>query len=264
MKHFSTIKLLLAAVVIMSNVTGAFAAKLLTAKELVRTWTTTRTVFDINYSKAVCYLLDYNSEWGDGFAHNEDGSYVTMSVKDYCEQFAKDWNADENNTQKITAEEAADRTVTGSDFVKFEIDGNRFVMRYGYAGYEVTDVSGAYTYDEETGVITVDDEIESEKKKFTVSVDPETDAVVFLNATEWYPLSIMSYDQTKDYFVFAPTYYYCDKYSSSETGISSASAQKHAVAIYNVNGVRTNTMNKGINIVKMSDGSTRKTVVSGR
>lgn len=264
MKHFSSIKLLLAATVIVSSATNTFAAKLLTAKELVRTWTTTRTVFDINNSKAVCYLLDYDSAWGDGFAHNDDGSYVSMSVKDYCEQFAKDWNADENNTQKITTEEAADRTVTGDDFVKFDITDDRFVMKYGYASYEVKDVNGTYTYDEETGVITVDDEIESKKKTFTVSVDPETDAVVFLNATEWYPLQIMSYDQTKDYYIFAPTYYYCDKYSSLATGINSTSAQKHVVATYNISGMRTNAMGKGINIVKMSDGSTRKVVESGK
>ncbi len=178
-----------------------------TKAELVRTWKATRSVFDIESGNDRCYLLDYDSS--DGFAHTDDGDYVLCTVKEYCEQFANDWNADTANTKKITTEEAADRIFSTGNFVNFVVTTNRFTMEHGYASYTVTDVSGNYTYDEATGVITVQDEIENKAKTFTLSIDKDTNGIVFLNATEWYPLSIMSYDQTKDYYIFAPTYYYC-------------------------------------------------------
>lgn len=42
-----------------------------------------------------------------------------------------------------------------------------------------------------------------------------------------------------------------------ETTISSA----EIVGIYNINGVRLNEMQRGINLLQMSDGTTRKVVV---
>lgn len=253
------LKLFFAACFMLVNAVSAVAANLPTAKELVKTWSTTRTVFNLTNNKSICYLLDYDSP--DGFAHDDDGKYISMSVKEYCEQFANDWNADSANEQKITTEEAADRTVTGNDFVNFVITDNRFTMKYGYGPYYSTNVDGTYTYDEETGIITVNDEIEKKAKQFIVSIDQETNAVVFYNFTEWYPLSIMSYDQTKDYFIFAPTYYYCDKYEPVETGINEIASEKTETARYTLNGVQAKAGSKGVNIIKMSDGSTRKVLV---
>ena len=64
------------------------------AQELQQTWEAAGSIFDLN-SNGVCYQLDYNSD--DGFAHIPNGDYVTISIREYCEQFAKDWNADSNN-----------------------------------------------------------------------------------------------------------------------------------------------------------------------
>lgn len=59
-----------------------------TADIFQNSWFTTHTVLDIENPNGVCYLLDYNNP--DGFAHDEDGNYITISVRDYCEQFAND------------------------------------------------------------------------------------------------------------------------------------------------------------------------------
>lgn len=253
------LKLIFVACFALANATAAVATNLPTAKELVKTWSTTRTVFDLTNDKSICYLLDYSSP--DGFARDDSGNYIYMSVKEYCEQFANDWNADSSNEQKITTEEAADRTVTGDDFVNFIITDDRFTMRYGYGPYYSTNVDGTYTYNEETGIITVNDEVEKKTKQFTVSIDQETKAVTFYNFTEWYPLAIMSYDQTKDYFIFAPTYYYCDKYEPVVNGVNNIASEKTEIARYSMNGILAKTGSKGVNIIKMNDGSTRKVLV---
>ena len=236
----------------------ALAEKYPSAKGLQQTWSVNTTDFDIENNQAVCYLLDSSSS--DGFAHEEDSSYVFMSVKQYCEQFAKDWNADPNNPQ-ITAKEAAERTVTGDYFVRFTITEDQFLMTYGYLQYTVTEVDGKYTYDEETGTITVDDEIEQKKKEFKVYIDKDKNELVFYNFTEWYPLPMMSYDQTKDYYIVAPTYYYCGEYKESETSVSRINTDINEIARYSVTGTRLSAPQKGINIVKMNDGSTRTVVV---
>lgn len=49
---------------------------------------------------------------------------------------------------------------------------------------------------------------------------------------------------------------------SSTTGIDSiATGDTSVVAIYNLSGVKVNTYQKGINIVRLSDGTTKKILV---
>ena len=48
---------------------------------------------------------------------------------------------------------------------------------------------------------------------------------------------------------------------SSATSISSISANRHEVARYTVDGRRINQPQKGLNIIKYSDGSVKKVVV---
>lgn len=53
-------------------------------------------------------------------------------------------------------------------------------------------------------------------------------------------------------------------YKETATGINNftpANPSNKAIAIYNTNGVRMSNMHKGINIVKMSDGSTKKVLI---
>lgn len=50
---------------------------------------------------------------------------------------------------------------------------------------------------------------------------------------------------------------------NTPTGIETikpATDNAEATAIYDVNGVRQNSLTKGINIVKMSDGTTKKII----
>ena len=46
-----------------------------------------------------------------------------------------------------------------------------------------------------------------------------------------------------------------------ETAIQHANSEVTIQAIYNISGVRLNEMQRGINILQMSDGTTRKVVV---
>ena len=250
-------RFVVAASVAFASSWSAMAGVIPTAKDFQNTWSTTHTVFDIENPKGVCYLLDYNNP--DGFAHDEDGNYVYTSVKEYCEQFAKDWNANPAN-EKITAEEAADRTVTGKYFIRFAITEDNFLMTYGYGDFSVTLVDGSYTYDAEKGIITVDDNVESTKKNFTLTYDEETKELVLLNFTEWFPLDIMSYDQEKSYYIMAPTYYYCNA-EGGETSIKQNNLEKKEIARYSATGTILNAPQKGVNLIKMSDGSIRKVIV---
>lgn len=250
-------RFVVAAIVAFASSWSAMAGVIPTAKDFQNTWSTTHTVFDIENPKGVCYLLDYNNP--DGFAHDEDGNYVYTSVKEYCEQFAKDWNANPAN-EKITAEEAADRTVTGKYFIRLAITEDNFLMTYGYGDFSVTLVDGSYTYDAEKGIITVDDNVESTKKNFTLTYDEETKELVLLNFTEWFPLDIMSYDQEKSYYIMAPTYYYCNA-EGGETSIKQNNLEKKEIARYSATGTKLNAPQKGVNLIKMSDGSIRKVIV---
>ena len=177
------------------------------AIELQKTWEAQGSIFDID-SKGVCYQLDYNSY--DGFAHTDNGDYVTIPIREYCEEFAKDWNADSKNDRKITAEEAADREFDGL-FTRFIIDENTLEMHQGTKyGDDVEMINGTYTYDEKTGIIKVQDTIDCTEKTIVVSIDNK-DRVNFLINSEWYTFSTSSYDNSIDYWIFCPTFYYCSK-----------------------------------------------------
>lgn len=231
------------------------------ATGIQKKWTSHRTVFDYNTAKSYFYQFTDDG----GYVMDADGNYVTITLQEYCEKFAEDWNADEANEQKITAEEAADRTLDSNHWVAFEADGETMTMTYGYGEMmTVTYISGPYTYDETTGVATIEDTVESSTKTCTFSVDPETGSLVVKNATEWYPFDIMTYDQTVSYLVFCPTYYYCEKYDQTATGISqtaSETQQAKPVAHYNASGMQLSQPVRGLNIVRMSDGSVRKVML---
>ena len=178
--------------------------KLPSAQELQNTWETAGSIFDIN-SKGVCYQLDYTSD--DGFAHNEDGSYKTIGIREYLVKFAEDWNADSKNKQKITPEEAADREFDGL-FTRFIIDGYYFEMHQGTSyGDDIKMIDGEYTYDEKTGIIKVQDTIDEMEKTIVVSVDSKN-RVNFLVNSEFYPFQTMNYDRTIEYWIYCPTFYY--------------------------------------------------------
>lgn len=175
------------------------------AIELQNTWEAGGSLFDIN-SNGICYQLDYNSD--DGFAHSEDGNYVTISIREYLEKFAEDWNADSKNEKKITPEEAGDREFDGL-FTRFIITDTSFEMHQGTSyGDDVEMINGEYTYDEKTGIIKVQDIIDETEKTVVVSVD-DKGRVNFLINSEWYTFSTSSYDNTIDYWIFCPTFYYC-------------------------------------------------------
>lgn len=178
------------------------------AEGLQQVWSAAGSVFDLDGDGA-CYLLDDTSD--DGFAHTPDGDYISISVREYCEQFAADWNADPKNADNpITAEEAADRRFVGL-FTRFNISADLFVMEQGAEnGYSATLIQGSYTYNENTGVITVEDTIDSATKELVVSVDKEG-TVNFLCSTEWYAFDTSSYDKTRTYWIKAPTRYYCPR-----------------------------------------------------
>lgn len=79
----------------------------ISADDLIGKWNVIGDRCDLENGTSACYLMDDNSP--DGYAHDEDGNLITITVKEYCQQYAEDYNADPSNEVKGTAEDFADK-----------------------------------------------------------------------------------------------------------------------------------------------------------
>lgn len=185
-----------------------------TLDELVGIWNSGMCKFDLE-SKGWAYELDleYSAPYYDGFAHDENGDYVRISVKEYCEQYAADYNADPKNTDKLTAEEAGTREFSDQLISRFTVEADHFLFVQGNKAGIVTLITGTSVYDETTGVFTITrDSAYDEGEVIEVSVFEDVDGVMnFVVNSEWYSFYTATYDDSKQYWVFCPIYYFSVK-----------------------------------------------------
>lgn len=179
-----------------------------TQSDLVGTWQAVGDRWNLDAVSA-CYLMD-----GDGFAFDDDGNYVTITVREYCQQYADDWNtANPDSEIKATAEIMAEKlyedmgvratmTVT-EDSVTFEW-GHQYVL--------VTFVKGAYNYDVANGVMQVDDRaVTDDPRNLKIKVFTDEQGYRCFEWPEFYLFNMTSFDGSKEYWIYASTIFFCEK-----------------------------------------------------
>ncbi|MDE5637101.1 MAG: hypothetical protein K2I43_03650, partial [Alistipes sp.] len=185
-----------------------------TLDELVGVWNSGMCKFDLD-KKGWAYELDleYSAPYYDGFAHDENGDYVRITVQEYCEQYAADYNADPANTDKLTAEEAGTREFSELLVSRITVDAGRFMFEQGNKAGIVTLIDGTSVYDETTGVFTITrDSGYDAGEVIEVSVFEDADGVMtFTVNSEWYSFYTATYDDSKRYWVFCTIYYFSEK-----------------------------------------------------
>lgn len=182
--------------------------------ELVGIWNSGMCQFDLEL-KGWAYELDleYSAPYYDGFAHDENGDYVRITVQEYCEQYSADYNADPNNTDKLTPEEAGTREFSEQLISRFTITPDHFLFEQGNRAGIVTLITGSFVYDQTTGVFTITrDSSYDEGEVIEVSVFEDVDGVMtFVVNSEWYSFYTATYDDSTRYWVFCTIYYFSEK-----------------------------------------------------
>lgn len=89
---------------------------------------------------------------------------------------------------------------------------------------------------------------------------PSTDNLAFDNCGIEYVTLHVPASSVNIYKSASPWNKFMSIIANSGTGIENAQVEFHVQSIYNVDGKKQNTMHKGINIIKMSDGTTKKVV----
>jgi len=178
--------------------------------ELIGVWNSNLCKFDLD-SPGWAYELDLTSD--DGFAHDENGDYIRMTVREYCEQYAADYNADPANTEQLTVEEAGMRSWDDNLISRITVDADHFLFEQGTTIGIVTQITGSFEYDSKTGVFTITrDSMSDAGEVVEVSVFEDVDGVMtFVVKSEWFPFHTATYDDTTEYWLFCPTYYYSEK-----------------------------------------------------
>lgn len=181
--------------------------------ELLGGWEAEGYRWDLDNGKSACYLMN---EAGDDFAYDEAGNYITLTVREYCEQYARDYNADPKKEIKGTPEDFADHAYEGTAiFTNFNITENHvtvYLGQYipGVVSMYVLAVSGDYTYDPATGVMTVRDVAnETDLRTLLIDVKKSRDGRMHFRYPDYDTFTTPSYDQTKTYYVYAPMIFYC-------------------------------------------------------
>lgn len=182
----------------------------LTQSELVGKWTAVGDRWNLD-EKSACYLM---SEDGSDFAYDEDGNYIYITVREYCQQYADDWNAAHPNSEiKATAEMMAEKLYEdfGATGV-FTIDEDNMLFEWSNGVIVVTFVNGTYKYDMAKGIMTVEDRaIESDPRNLQVKVFVDEDGYTCFEWPEYYLFNMTSFDGSKEYWIYASTIFFCEK-----------------------------------------------------
>lgn len=168
----------------------------------------------------------------------DNGGYVYITARQYAEDFCKAYNA-ANPGENITIDDVLrfdfNEPINGETFyyeISFKEDGYCVVWYGSYmtSGFEaaVMCVSGPYTYDEKTGIITVRDMANSmydRDVEYKVVREEGTDRLMFEVTKTEYPflginyemfsLSFYNYDQTEEYKPAKKIVYYCSEIEKS-------------------------------------------------
>lgn len=210
-----------------------------TATELVGGWEAEGYRWDPTGSNAL-YLLD-----GGDFAYDDDGNYITCTLNEYLQKYSDDWNANpENACNPSIPEDFADHNFEGSYmFSNFGITETEVTVWQGQAipgagTMAVCCVKGTYTYDEATQTMTVNDvAIESEPRTLKIQVSRDTRGRMNFRYADFELYTTYSYDQTQEWYVYAPSFYYCvpgEPYipdTPANSSASTAAKQKRTKAL---------------------------------
>lgn len=169
--------------------------------------------WDLDNGESTCYLL---TEDGYDFELDEDGNYITITIREYCEQYAKDYNADPANEVKGTPEDFADHNFEGTYmFANINVTADEVVI---YIGQRIIDqatmavlcVKGAYTYDPQAGIITVKDlAIEDDPRNLEINVWVSPDGRMNFRYLDFDMFPTPTYDGSKSYYAYVPMIFYC-------------------------------------------------------
>ena len=181
-------------------------------EDIIGVWKVIGDRWDLDNGESSCYLMDDESE--DGYAHDENGNYIIITVREYCEQYARDWNADPANGTEGTAEDFADKLYEDIGLAgTFTVDGSRVSFDWGLElGFSALYVDGEYKYNAAEGYMQVDDRaIESDPRDLRIDVFTDENGRMCFRYPEFYIMSMYNYDQTEEYWIYAPTIFYCEK-----------------------------------------------------
>lgn len=181
--------------------------------EFIGGWEAEGYRWDLDRGKSACYLMN---EAGDDYVFDENGNYITVTVREYCEQYAQDYNADPKNEIKGTPENFADHGYEGTYlFTNFNITDTHITIYLGQripgvGDMSVPTVKGDYTYDPQTGIMTVNDIANSiDHRTLLIDVTKSKDGRMNFRYSDYDLYLTPTYDQTKSYYVYAPTIFYC-------------------------------------------------------
>ncbi len=180
----------------------------LTIDDIIGEWEAEGYRWELEEGESTCYLM---TEDGNDFQYDENGDYISITIGEYCEQYAEDYNADPDNEIEGTAEDFAIHEYEGTYlFTTFEVTEEEITIYTGQSIPEegtlaVLTVQGEYQYDEETETLTVQDvAIESDPREIEIKVFKDDENRLNFNYTDFDIITAYSYDETESYWVYAP------------------------------------------------------------
>jgi len=181
--------------------------------DIIGAWEAEGYRWDLDNGKSTCYLL---TEDGYDFELDEDGNYITITIREYCEQYAKDYNADPANEIKGTPEDFANHHFEGTYmFSNISVTDDEVVIYMGQrivgqATIAVLCVQGSYTYDRQTGILIVDDvAIEDDPRSLEINVWMGRDGRMNFRYSDFDMFPTPTYDRSRSYYAYVPMIFYC-------------------------------------------------------
>lgn len=179
------------------------------AKEnIIGIWNVLGDKWDLESGNGICYLRG-----SDGLVKDEDGNYVTITIQEFCEQYAADYNADPANKETIQPEDCTNKLYEDTGLGgTFTIDENHILFMWGSKSCEIMMVDGDYEYNEAEGYMEVNDlAIPDVPRNLQVDVFIDQDGLMCFRYTEYYIVEIFNYDKSESYWIYAPTIFYCER-----------------------------------------------------
>lgn len=158
------------------------------------------------------------TELGDnGYPVYVNGEKIQMPLKEYCEQFAADYNAAYPG-YGITAEDITwNENDTEDKYVFFDMTEERLTfhvcwpMGGGLGHFQISQICGPYEYYPETATMMVWHESETAPKVYILAVkglDKEAGEIK-IAVTDEYPWPVSNFSGTKAYSVYCTAIYTC-------------------------------------------------------